>query len=62
MICAGRRRWPASRQSDEAAVAVGVERDRVIVSIDAGEDRNLARVRHPGDVARRIAGVDRDGG
>jgi hypothetical protein len=46
----------------EATIAVGVERDRVIVSIDTGEDRALARVRNPGDVARRIAGVDRDGG
>ena len=46
----------------EATVAIGVERDLVIVSIHTGEDRALIRIRNPGDVVRRIARVDRDGG
>ena len=61
MICAGSRPV-ASEPTSKATVAIGVERDRVIVSIDTGEDRALIRIRNPGDVARRIAGIDRDGG
>ena len=41
-------------QPDEAAVAVGVERDGVVVGVDAGEDGALIGVREPGDVARGI--------
>ena len=40
-------------EPDEAAVALGVERDGVVLGIDAGEQRALIRVRNPGDVARR---------
>ena len=55
------RRQPPGYQHEDT-VAIGVERDLVIVSIHTGEDRALIRIRNPGDVARRIAGVDRDGG
>ena len=41
-----------SDQPDEAAVALGVERDGVVLGVDAGEQRALIGVRHPGDVAR----------
>ena len=47
---------------DEAAVAVGIERDRVVAGVDAGEHGALIGVRDPGDVARGESGVDRDGG
>ena len=49
------RRQPAGGERTdlhEAAVAVGVERDRVVVGVDTGEHRALIRVRNPGDVAR----------
>ena len=62
MICAGSEAGCQRADLHEATVAVGIERDRVIVGIDTGEDRALVGVRNPGDVARRIAGVDRDGG
>ena len=41
---------------------VGIERDRVVAGIDAGEHGALIRVRNPGDVERGSPGVDRDGG
>ncbi len=39
MICAGSTAGCQRSDNHEATVAVGVKRDRVIVSIDAGEDR-----------------------
>ena len=61
MICAGTKpvfHWltstkPPSRRRRAKSV---------IVSIDTGEDRALIRIWNPGDVARRISGIDRDGG
>ena len=46
---------------DEAAVAPGVERDGVVVGVDAGE-HGCPAVFDKGDIARGEAGVDRDGG
>ena len=39
MICAGQEARGQRADRHEAAVAVGVERDRVVVGIDAGEHR-----------------------
>ena len=52
MICAGS--WPVVSEPirTKAAVAVGVERDRVVLGVDAGEQRPVHRVGNPGDVAR----------
>ena len=41
---------------DEAAVAVGVERDGVVLGVDAGQERAVQGVRDPGDVAREGIG------
>ena len=47
---------------DEAAVALGVERDGVVLGIDAGEQRASIGVGNPGDVARGIPGLTVTGG
>ena len=45
---------------DEVAVAPGVQRDRVVGGVHAGEHGALVRV-HGDDVPRGVAGIDRDG-
>ena len=46
---------------DEAAILPGVERDGVVLGIDARQQRALYRVGNPGDVPRWETGIDRDG-
>ena len=53
MICAGSRPVVRDPTRTKTAVAIGVERDRVVLGIDAGQERAVQRVRDPGDVARR---------
>ena len=63
MICAGS--WPVASEPtcDEAAVAVGVERDGVVVGIDAGEQRALIRCSAPRRCrARELPGLTVTGG
>ena len=62
MICAGS--WPVVSEPirTKAAVAVGVERDRVVLGVDAGEHRALDRCSATQAMSREgNAGVDRDG-
>ena len=52
MIWAGSSPVASEPIADEAAVAIGVERDGVVLGVDAGQQRALIGHGDPGDVAR----------
>ena len=61
MICYRQKTGGERSHSDETAVAEGVQGDRIVPGVDAGEQRAPIGIGDPGDIARGEAGVDDDG-